>query len=177
MCVWNRPQGTPLSLAYSFFQWPLTVLQRKNPLQPKNHFPHRPPLYNTSVKLLTGHPELQIRSIMTFLLWIFDLWRFYIFKMIYGPSKNSRVGSARGTLLHIFSGPHTPEVNPEACVCTCWQLSLDWIGALLVYLWCIQSIIIVRKTGQMSPTSQVTYTNMHSHTTRDQGKGRWGCHP
>ncbi len=34
----------PLSLASNYSQWPLVVLQQKIPLQPKKHFPHRPPL-------------------------------------------------------------------------------------------------------------------------------------
>lgn len=48
------------SLASSLFQWPPTELQLKIPSPVKN-----PPLKMTTVKLLTGHFELQTRSIMT----------------------------------------------------------------------------------------------------------------
>lgn len=46
------------SLAASYFQWTLAVLQLKIPLWPPKHFPHEP-----SVKLLTGQLELQTTSL------------------------------------------------------------------------------------------------------------------
>ncbi len=48
---------------------------------------------------------------------------------------SSAVFSYASDMVPIFSGPHTPEVNPEARnffdICARWAIPLDWIGAIL----------------------------------------------